>query len=274
MKKIFITLLLLPALCFGQGRLLKFHDCKATVFIFKTGTLASLLSASGGSYPITCKAQDNSGNTEIVIISANKVDTANVTRGANPINLGENSNIDIYDSPIYKSGISIATSQIQTTTQPLPPAAFPALTGDVMTNAGNMTTTINSLAVTGAKIANNTIDLTTKVTGVLPVANGGTMTGITAMSGTINTITVPMTSAIYTVTPTGAMTWNATAGTYIGQRVTFDIITSGVTSFNLTPGTNFKSAVLATGTTTAKEFTIDFIWKGAVWKETARTAGQ
>jgi Repeat of unknown function (DUF5907) len=34
--------------------------------------------------------------------------------------------------------------------------------------------TIAALAVTNAKIANSTIDLTTKVTGVLPVANGGT----------------------------------------------------------------------------------------------------
>ena len=36
------------------------------------------------------------------------------------------------------------------------------------------TASINALAVTNAKIANSTIDLTSKVTGILPAANGGT----------------------------------------------------------------------------------------------------
>lgn len=50
-----------------------------------------------------------------------------------------------------------------------------ALTGDVTaTGPGSAATTIANLAVTNAKIANSTIDLTTKVTGLLPVANGGT----------------------------------------------------------------------------------------------------
>lgn len=49
------------------------------------------------------------------------------------------------------------------------------LTGDVTaTGPGSVAATIANLAVTNAKIANSTIDLTTKVTGVLPVANGGT----------------------------------------------------------------------------------------------------
>lgn len=48
------------------------------------------------------------------------------------------------------------------------------LTGDVTgSGVGSFAATIASLAVTNAKIANATIDLTTKVTGILPVANGG-----------------------------------------------------------------------------------------------------
>lgn len=46
------------------------------------------------------------------------------------------------------------------------------LTGDVTTSGA--AATIAALAVTGAKIAAGTIDLTTKVSGRLPVANGGT----------------------------------------------------------------------------------------------------
>lgn len=47
------------------------------------------------------------------------------------------------------------------------------LTGDVTDDASGVTTIANS-AVTNAKILNSTINLTTKVTGTLPVANGGT----------------------------------------------------------------------------------------------------
>ncbi len=50
-----------------------------------------------------------------------------------------------------------------------------ALTGDVTaTGPGSVAATIANLAVTNSKIANSTIDLTAKVTGALPIANGGT----------------------------------------------------------------------------------------------------
>ncbi len=60
------------------------------------------------------------------------------------------------------------------------------LSGDV-TGSGTtaIATTIANLAVTNAKIANATIDLTTKVTGILPVANGGTGTGTAFTAGSI-----------------------------------------------------------------------------------------
>lgn len=50
-----------------------------------------------------------------------------------------------------------------------------ALTGDVTASGpGSVAATIANLAVTNAKIANATIDLTAKVTGALPILNGGT----------------------------------------------------------------------------------------------------
>lgn len=55
----------------------------------------------------------------------------------------------------------------------LPAAQFPALTGNVTTTAGGLATTIAASAVTNAMLAGG-IDLATKVTGVLPAANGGT----------------------------------------------------------------------------------------------------
>lgn len=62
-----------------------------------------------------------------------------------------------------------------TWTAPAGTAGITALTGDVAaTGPGSAAATIQALAVTNAKIANTTIDLTTKVTGKLPIANGGT----------------------------------------------------------------------------------------------------
>lgn len=89
------------------------------------------------------------------------------------------------------------------------------------------------------------------------------------------TVTVSMTNPIITCTPTGAMTLNATGG-IAGQRMTFIFTTSGVTSFVITFGTNFKSTgTLATGTTTAKIFPVSFLCtNGTQWLETSRTIAQ
>lgn len=66
-----------------------------------------------------------------------------------------------------------------------------ALTGDVTaTGPGSVAATIANLAVTNAKIANATIDLTTKVTGALPIANGGTgQTSASAAFGALSPLT-------------------------------------------------------------------------------------
>lgn len=60
------------------------------------------------------------------------------------------------------------------------------LTGDVTAGpgSGSQAATIANLAVTNAKIANATIDLTTKVTGLLPLANGGTGSNLSGTGGT------------------------------------------------------------------------------------------
>lgn len=86
------------------------------------------------------------------------------------------------------------------------------LNGDV-TSSG-LTTTISNLAVTNAKIANSTIDLTAKVTGILPGANGGSNNGFFAVSGpttSLKTFTFPNASA--TVLTTNAAVTAAQGGT-------------------------------------------------------------
>lgn len=94
----------------------------------------------------------------------------------------------------------------------------------------------------------------------------------TIVPATTGTMSVVMDGTLKVITPTGACSFNATSGT-IGQNCTFVIITSGVTSYILTWGTNFKTtATLATGTVTAKVFSVGFVCvDGTLWVETGRT---
>lgn len=82
----------------------------------------------------------------------------------------------------------------------------------------------------------------------------------------------PTLAPIFTWVPTQAETVNVTSPGKPGQQMTWIINTSGASSFNVTPGTNTRSAVLATGVTTAKRFLIKFESDGTVWNEFSRTA--
>lgn len=121
----------------------------------------------------------------------------------------------------------------------------------------------------------NTTGTASNVTNPISFANGGA-TGSAATAATTGTMTVNMTTAVITITPTGACTFNAANGGIIGQEVTFVITTSGVSSFVLTFGTNFKSTgTLTTGTTTGKMFAFTFrCYATNLWTETSRTIAQ
>lgn len=85
-------------------------------------------------------------------------------------------------------------------------------------------------------------------------------------------MTVVMDTAVKTITPTGACTFNASGGV-AGQLCTFEVTTAGTTSFVLTFGTNFrKTGTLATGTVAARFFAVTFrCINGTIWSEIART---
>lgn len=118
---------------------------------------------------------------------------------------------------------------------------FPALTGDVTTTAGALATTIANLAVTNAKIAASTIDLTAKVTGILPTANGGTGIAFFAAAG-------PTTARVYTF-PDAAATIARTdaAQTFTGLQ-TFDALTQTGIYTNSTAGALSAPSWKMTGT--------------------------
>ena len=78
---------------------------------------------------------------------------------------------------------------------------------------------------------------------------------------------------VYTITPTGNVTLNATTVAPIGSIVYIVVTTSGTTSYSITFGTNMKDqGNLATGTVDAKVFTVTFVSDGTNLNEVARTA--
>lgn len=98
--------------------------------------------------------------------------------------------------------------------------------------------------------------------------------GASVTPATTGTMTLLMgTVSVFTITPTGACTFNASGG-FAGQRVSLIITTSGTIARILTFGTNFKPAgTLSTGTVTAKVFQVSFTCKdGTLWVEEGRTA--
>ena len=126
-----------------------------------------------------------------------------------------------------------------------------ALSGDAtITNAGVLT--IANLAVTNAKIANATIDLTTKVTGVLPTANGGTSLSSPGTSGNVLTSngttwvsSAPATSG--TVTSVSVVSANGLAGT-VATATTTPAITLSTTITGLLKGNGTAISAASAGT--------------------------
>ena len=94
----------------------------------------------------------------------------------------------------------------------------------------------------------------------------------TTLPGNVGTLATPMDSALKVLIPLGNCTINATGG-IIGMTCDFAITTSGITSFTITWGTNFKTtSTLTTGTVDAKKFIVSFICvDGTTWVEKSRT---
>lgn len=120
-----------------------------------------------------------------------------------------------------------------------------------------------------ALAATTVIDLTKQVTGVLPAKNGGVGTVVLTPATTVSVDFSLATT--FTLTPAQAETLNA-VNCVAGESGTIIVTTSGASSFVLTFLTNFKTTgTLATGTVTAKVFTISFRCNGATATEMSRT---
>jgi hypothetical protein len=143
----------------------------------------------------------------------------------------------------------------------------------------NSATATNIALVTGGGnvgVGTNTPTAKLDVNGAVKATSFNTTTG-TLVANTHATLTAGTTAMALATNSSVIVTPNATA-TYTstvpaaGLRATVIILTSGPTSYTITFGTGFKpSATLATGTTTAKYWTVNFISDGTNLIETGRT---
>lgn len=100
---------------------------------------------------------------------------------------------------------------------------------------------------------------------------GGNASIITTIPGAGAVAVNAMAGSVFTFTPTASSTLTATV-VPAGDIVFLVLTTSGTSSFTTTFGTGFKTtATLASGTVTAKVFTITFVSDGVNLNEVART---
>lgn len=120
-------------------------------------------------------------------------------------------------------------------------------------------TTTSTLSVTGASTLAG-VSSSTYVKGGSVVLTAGATPSLD-----------PSLANVFTLTP-GEDETIAAASAPAGQYVSIVVTTSGSTSRTLTFGTKFKTTgTLATGTVTAKVFTITFVGDGTNLNEVART---
>ena len=102
----------------------------------------------------------------------------------------------------------------------------------------------------------NAVDNTSVIT-ALPASGGGVVN--------------PNQGAVFSLTPTAGETLTA-AVSPAGSEATIIVTTSGTSTFTITFGTGFKSqGTLATGATSGKVFTLQFISDGTNLNEVGRT---
>lgn len=129
---------------------------------------------------------------------------------------------------------------------------------------GGLTLVVGGLAVASAPGATPT-SVVSSTGAVSPVYT------TTALSATSPSTLTQTAGDIFTVTPNATLTINAT-DLVANKRCTIIFLTSGTTSYTVTFGTNFKSTgTLATGTTSARYFVVQFVSDGTNLYEVSRT---
>lgn len=210
-------------------------------------------------------AADNitaTGTARVTIDNTGIVTFSNRINTAGGVHVGGTSDPGTDNIIVDGTSTLIGAVNKVTITPPATSATLALADGSTLATAGAYSTTLTSTADTNITLPSGTgyvqgmaVSAAPATTGTMTIAHGTTRA-----------------QKAWTITPTGACTFNATGGV-AGQDVRFIITTSGISSYVLTFGTNFVSqGTLATGTTTAKKFVVSFIYDGTNWVEMGRTA--
>ena len=192
--------------------------------------------------------------------SNNLSDLSNTTTARTNLGLGTLATQNTVDSTTYYASRNYVQNGFYKSSNPsnyISGNQTITLTNDI-TGSGttSISTTIANNAVTNAKIANNTIDLTAKVTGVLPVQNGGT--GLSSITSnyipTGNDTSALSTTQNFQFSNIGTNSYKLNIGNATGYATTApSVVDMGGTYGSNTAGTenNLKWKMYNTGTGSA-----------------------
>ncbi len=101
---------------------------------------------------------------------------------------------------------------------------------------------------------------------------GGALGSAVSALGASGTVSLdPKLGSVFSLTPAANVTLNA-ASVILGQKLSLIVLSSGTTAYNVNLANNFKTTgVLSTGTTTAKNFVLEFVSDGVTYYEVSRT---
>jgi hypothetical protein len=196
----------IPAADINGGRTVNQQTGTTYQFVLSDGSAAggfSLVSFDNAS-PVTVTVPDNA---TVAFPVGTQIDVTQLGAGAVTITPAGGVSVNTSSSLVmsqYAGGtlLKTATNTWQFYAGAAVSTGITALTGDVTASgSGSVAATIANLAVTNGKIANSTIDLTTKVTGILPNANttadsANTNSAIVARDGSGNFSATTITAAL------------------------------------------------------------------------------
>lgn len=130
--------------------------------------------------------------------------------------------------------------------------------------------TRNGLEDVLSKIANGLRPTSGSTLGALIA--GGALGSAVSTLGASGTVSLdPTLGSVFSLTPTANVTLNA-ASVVSGHQISLIVLSSGTTSYSVNFSNNFKTTgALSTGTTTAKNYVLNFVSDGTTYYERSRT---
>ncbi len=130
-----------------------------------------------------------------------------------------------------------------------------------------------SETIVGGSINNTPIGQSTAAAGAFTALTATTVAdAIVALTPSATIALNPALGGEFTLVPGASCTINASSVNALAQEITVVITTSGTSSYTVTFGSNFKSTgTLATGSSSAKVFTLTFKSDGTKYNEISRT---